>query len=281
MPEVRVVVSEELDRYVNTVVQKGMFGSKAELIRAALIRYFETLPIRVPSGYDDTTLFSPDGRIFQVEYALECAYRGAIIVGLRYHNGVLLAKQRSMPEHMVSSPWEDFKIDQHIGAVPAGTLSDYILIRDKAIKEAQSYRKETGEPISVEQLVRKLSILMQSYTTKKDVRPLGCVMFIGGVDQTGSRFFVLDPSGSYSEVVCHTTGYQSAGAQKTLKDNYKPDMSLKEALGLVIKAVFKEETKKPEELAAAVVETETKKLRKIALEEMKEVWEIAFKKKED
>ena len=66
-----------------------------------------------------------------------------------------------------------------------------------------------------------------------------------------------------------------------MKDNYKSDMSLKEALGLVIKAVLKEETKKPEELAVAVVETETKKLRKIALEEMKEVWEIAFKEKED
>lgn len=94
MPEVRVVISEELDKYLDTAVTRGLFGTKAEMIRAALIRYSETLPIRVPSGYDDTTVFSPDGRIFQLEYALESAKRGATIVGLRYRDGVILAKQR-------------------------------------------------------------------------------------------------------------------------------------------------------------------------------------------
>jgi proteasome alpha subunit len=287
MPEIRVVVSEELDRYMDTVVQKGMFGSKAELIRAALIRYFETLPIRVPSGYDDTTVFSPDGRIFQVEYALECAYRGAIMVGLRYRDGVMLAKQRQSSGYfpnvgtIISSSWERYEIDQHIGALPTGVASDFILIRDKAIKEAQTHREKTGEPISVEELVRKLAIFMQSYTLKKDVRPLGCIIFIGGVDQTGSRLFVLDPSGSYNEVAYQVTGYQSDDTQRILKDNYKQDMSLREALGLTIKAVLKEETRKPEEIAAAVVEEKTRALRRITTEEIKEAWKTAFKKKEE
>lgn len=290
MPEVRVVVSGELDRYMDTVVQKGMFGSKAELIRAALIRYFETLPIRVPKGYDDTTVFSPDGRIFQVEYALECAYHGAIIVGLRYNDGVILAKQRLFglglghfpkSEHILSSPWEDFKIDQHIGAVPAGIASDFILLKDKAIKEAQMHRKETGEPITVEELAKRLAIFMQSYTVKKDVRPLGCVIFIGGVDKTGSHLFALDPSGSYDEVVYQVTGYQSAETQKILKDNYEPDMSLQDALGLILKAVLKEEKRKPEEVAVAVIETETKTLRKATLGEIEKAWKTAFKKKEE
>jgi len=286
MPEIRVVVSEELDRYMDTVIQKGMFGSKAELIRAALIRYVETLPIRVPSGYDDTTVFSPDGRIFQVEYALECAQRGATIVGLRYRDGIILAKQRQRlgyfpkPEHVLSSPWEDFKIDQHIGVVPAGISSDFILLKDKAIKEAQVHRKEIGESIGVEELVKRLALFMQSYTMKKDVRPLGCIVFIGGVDQTGCHFFTLDPSGSYSEVLCQIIGYQTSEAEKILKDNYKPEMSLQEALGLIIKAILKEETRKPEEIAVAVIETETKTIRKITLEEIKEAWKIAFAKKE-
>ena len=122
---------------------------------------------------------------------------------------------------------------------------------------------------------------MQSYTIKKDVRPLGCIVLIGGVDQTGHHLFSLDPSGSYSEIRYHVIGYQSSETEETLKKNYDPDMSFPQALALVIKAVLKEETKKPEELAVAVVETETKKLRKLTLEEMKEVWGIAFKKKED
>jgi len=286
MPEIRVVVSEELDKYMDTVVQKGMFGSKAELIRAALIRYVETLPIRVPSGYDDTTVFSPDGRIFQVEYALECAYRGSMIVSLRYRDGVMLAKQRQPLGYfpkvgtILSSPWEDFKIDQHIGAVPAGIASDYILIQDRAIKEAKTYRENTGEAISVEELVKRLAIFMQSYTTKKDVRPLGCIVFIGGVDPTGCHLFSLDPSGSYNEVLYNVIGYQSAETEEILKASYKPDISLQEALGLIVKAVLKEDTRKPEEIAAAVIEIETKTLRKITLEEIKEAWKIAFAKKE-
>lgn len=283
MPEVRVVVSEQLDNYMDTVVQKGMFGSKAELIRAALIRYFETLPIRVPSGYDDTTVFSPDGRIFQVEYALECAYRGAIMAGLTYRDGVMLAKQRPslgyFPKRgtIISSPWEDLQIDQHIGAMPSGIASDFILLKDKAAREAKTHKEKTGEPIGVEELVKRLGIFMQSYTMKKDMRPLGCVVFVGGVDQTGHHLFSLDPSGSYSEIGYHIIGYQSAEAEEIMKSNYKPDISLLEALGLVIRAVLKEETKKPEEISIAVVETQTKTLRKITLEEIKDAWKTAFK----
>ena len=273
---------------MDTVVQKGMFGSKAELIRAALIRYFETLPIRVPSGYDDTTVFSPDGRIFQVEYAMECASRGAITVGLQYHDGVILAKhrrflERDMPKvgHTLSALWEDFKIDEHIGVVPAGLSSDFILLKDKAIKEAKKHREDTGEPIGVEELVKRLAIFMQSHTTKKDVRPLGCIIFIGGVDQAGCHLFALDPSGSCSKVAYQVAGDKSAETQKILKDNYEPDMSLQEALGLIVKAVLKEAKRKPEEIAVAAIETETKKLRKVTLEEIKERWKTVFVRKEE
>ncbi len=285
MPEIRVVVSDDLDRYMNTVVEKGMFASKAELIRAALIRYFETLPVRVPSGYDDTTVFSPDGRIFQVEYALECANRGSMIVGLRYRDGVMLAKHRISTGYfpkagtILSSPWEDSRIDQHIGAIPAGISSDFILIQDKAIKEARTFKETTGEPIGVEELVKRLAIFMQSHTMKKDVRPLGCIVFIGGVDQTGCRLFALDSSGSYNEVLYNVIGYQSAETEETLKADYSPDLSLQEALSLIIKAILKDETKKPEELAASVIEADTKEIRKIGIEEMTKAWKTAFKKK--
>ena len=288
MPEIRVVVSEELDRYMNTIVSKGMFGSKAELIRAALIRYFETLPLRVPTGYDDTTLFSPDGRIFQIEYAIECTTRGSVMTGIRCSDGVILAKRRFSPlvpeettENVLSSPAWDFAVDEHIGLAPVGILPDFILIRDKAAKEAQSHRQQTGEPIRVEELVKRLAIFMQSFTMKKDVRPLGCVVFIGGIDETGIHLFSLDPGGGYKEVLYDVAGWQRAETQKILKDDYKPDILLQKALGLVIKAVLREETSKPEELAVVVIEAETKKPRKIGPEEMREAWERALERKEE
>lgn len=287
MPEVRVVISEELDKYLDTAVTRGLFGSKAEVIRAALIRYSETLPIRVPSGYDDTTMFSPDGRIFQIEYAIETANRGSTIAGLRYQDGVILAKQRAELEgvwsfpHALTGPWEDFQVDQHIGMVPAGLAADFILLKDKAVKEAQACRKETGELISVGELTKKLSLFMHSYTTKRDTRPLGCVLLIGGVDRTGRRLFVLDPSGTYKEVLAGCAGSKMKETNDILKDGYKSDLPFEEALGLTVRAVLKEETRKPEEITAGTIEAETKIFREITVEEIKEAWKVAFRKKEE
>jgi proteasome alpha subunit len=281
MPENRVIVSDELNRYMNTIVQKGIFGSKAELIRASLIRYIETLPVRIPSGYDNVTVFSPDGRLFQVEYALESANRGTTIVGLRYNDGVILAKEKPGSKEItefpytVTGPWEDFQIDQNIGIVPTGLIADYILLKHEAKKEAQSHKKETGEPITVEELTIKLSLILHGYTMKRKMRPLGCVLLIGGVDKTGCHLFLTDPSGAYKEVLASCGGSKMKEVNDLLKDDYQTNLPFNEALGLTIKAILKDETRRPEEITVAVIETETKTLRKITLDEIKKTWETA------
>lgn len=282
MPEVRVVVSNELDRYMDTVVQKGMFGSKAELIRAALIRYIETLPIRVPSGYDDTTLFSPDGRIFQIEYAMESPPRGVTILGLRYKGGIILAKERiheSLPEKnnfILTQPWETFQIANHIGMAPTGLSGDYLLLKNTAIHEAQTYQTETGTPIPIEELTNRLALFIHSYTTKKDIRPLGLVALIGGIDDTGPHLYVLDPSGMYREVLTWSEGTHRDETNTTLKDGYKPNQAFNTALALTIKALLRDKTRTPEELNAAVIETKTKTFREITTDEIKATWTQAF-----
>ena len=280
MPENRVIVSDELNRYMNTIVQKGIFGSKAELIRASLIRYIETLPVRVPSGYDNVTVFSPDGRLFQVEYALESANRGATIIGLRYNGGVIIAKEKpgsvgvtEFP-YTVTGPWEDFQIDQNIGIVPTGLIADYVLLKNEAKKEAQSHRKEKGDSITVEELTIKLSLILHGYTMKREMRPLGCVLLIGGVDETGCHLFLTDPSGAYKEVLAGCGGSKTKEVNNILKDDYQVDLPFHEALRLTIKAILKEEKRKPEEITVAVIETETQRFRKITLDEIKKAWKI-------
>jgi len=283
MPEVRVVVSEELDRYMDTIVRKGLFGSKAELIRAALMRYIETLPVRVPSGYDTDSIFSPDGRIFQVEYAIECAKRGSTIVGLRYKGGAILAKQKPKPPkeagvpYTVSAPWEDFEVDQHVGVVSAGLASDFILLKDKAVKEAQAYRREYGEPISVEELTRRLSLFMHSHTLRVDVRPLGCILLIGGVDKSGCRLFILDASGAYREVKAGSAGSGVEKANKVLSEGYSPEMPFMKALTLTVKALLEgEKDRGPDRVVAVVVEEETGVIRRISSKELEEALKTAF-----
>lgn len=283
MPEVRIVVSAEMDRYMDTVVQRGIFGSKAEMIRAALIRYIETMPVRVPAGYDDTTLFSPDGRIFQVEYAMEATTRGVTIVGLRYHNGVILAKEKPTKEEapaasqMLTTPWEEYQIDQHLGMVPSGLVGDFILLKTKAVEAALSHRKETGDPIPVEAVAAKLALLMHSYTIQKDIRPLGCALLMGGVDATGCHLFEIDPSGFYKEVLICSYGLKRKEAAALLSEGYRTDLSFKEALEVTVRAILRDATRTPEELTAATIDTDSKTLRKVPLKTIKDALKTAFK----
>lgn len=280
MPEVRVVVSEEFDKYLESAVKKGLFGSKAELLRAALISYTEKLPSRVPKGYDTTAVFSPDGRIFQIEYATECAAKGAPIVGLKCLDGVILAKSRvTYRPDPFAIPLEIFKIDTHIGATVVGLSGDFNVVMDKAVKEAEAYKKETGKPIAVKELVKRLCLFIQSYTMRKDIRPLGCVSLIGGVDESGCRLFALGPSGTYREALANANGLKKEETLSILREGYKPDLPFDEALGLAIKAVLKEKTRKPEDIAMGFIDTKTTAFRKITLKEIKDVWKTAFKKK--
>ena len=282
MPEVRVVVSNELDRYMDTVVQKGMFGSKAELIRAALIRYVETLPIRVPSGYDDTNLFSPDGRIFQIEYAMESPPRGVTILGLRYKGGIILAKERLLglqtkrPHMVLTQPWDTFQIADHIGMAPTGLSGDFLLLKNTAIREAQTYQTETGTPIPIEELTNRLALFIHSYTTKKDIRPLGLLALIGGIDATGLHLYVLDPSGTYREALTWSEGTHRDETTTILKGEYTSTINFNTALALTIKALLRDKTRTPEELNAAVIETKTNTIRKITTDEIKTTWTKAF-----
>jgi len=145
---------------------------------------------------------------------------------------------------------------------------------------SESRRDETGEPIGVKELTLEIALFMHGYTTKKNIRPLGCVLLIGGVDKTGCHLFVLDPSGTYREVSAGCSGHKMNESNNILKEAYKADMPFQEALGLAIRATLIEETRKLEEITAAVIETETKTLREITLEEIKEAWKIAFEKKQ-
>ncbi|MFX0170085.1 MAG: hypothetical protein ACFE89_12135 [Candidatus Hodarchaeota archaeon] len=282
MPEVRVVVSTELDRFMDTVVQKGMFSSKAELIRAALIRYFETLPIRMPSGYDDTTLFSPDGRIFQIEYAMESPPRGVTIVGLRYDKGVILAKERVREaanddlSFVVHHPWENYRVVNHIGMVPTGLSGDFNLLKNHAISLANAFKAETKAPIFVEELANQLALFIHSYTTKKESRPLGIVTLLGGVDDTGSHLFVLDPSGTYREVLAWAEGQHRKAAKELLKVGVKPDLPFKQALALVVKSLLRDKTRKPGEVNVTVIDEQTKTQRQLTESEIQAIWSVAF-----
>src|SRR2546429_7899516 len=90
MAEIRTAIPEEVDAYLDALVQKGVFSNKAELVRAALVSYVNATGTFF-QGFDAENVFAPDGRLYQVEYARESAARGGTAAGIGCEGGALLA----------------------------------------------------------------------------------------------------------------------------------------------------------------------------------------------
>jgi len=225
-------------------------------------------------GYDrSTSMFSPDGRLFQVEYAMEAAKRGWTMVGVRVPEGVVIAaeKRKTTPLIDIEQLEKVFMVDEHIGAGFVGFGSDGRILIDYARQLAVQYKFVYGERIPVEYLVKQVCDVMQVYTQHGGVRPFGVTLMIAGVDENGPRLFVAEPSGQYISYKAHGLGQGGGQAIEILQKEYRDDMSLEEAILLAIKSIANVMEGKPsvETIEVGVVETKTQRFRKLSKEELK------------
>ncbi|HDH81569.1 MAG: archaeal proteasome endopeptidase complex subunit alpha [Thermoplasmata archaeon] len=169
------------------------------------------------------TVFSPDGRLFQVEYAREAVKRGTTTVGLKFDEGVVLIVDRRITSRLVepSSIEKIFMIDEHIGCATSGLVADARVLVDRARMEAQINRITYDEKIQVKTLVKKICDFKQTYTQYGGVRPFGTAFLIGGVDDEGPRLFATDPSGAMMEYKATAEGNGRDAALEYLEKNYK------------------------------------------------------------
>ncbi len=144
------------------------------------------------------TVFSPDGRLFQVEYAREAVKRGTTTVGVRYEDGVVLIVDKRISSDLVDpeSIEKIFRIDDHLGCATSGLVADARVLVDRARMDSQLNRLTYDEDITVETLVKKTCDFKQNYTQYGGVRPFGTALLIAGVDHTGPHLFETDPSGA-------------------------------------------------------------------------------------
>jgi proteasome alpha subunit len=224
-------------------------------------------------GYDRAiTVFSPDGRLFQVEYALEAVRRGWTTLGVRCPEGVVLGveKKKVVPLVDPSSMEKIWKIDEHIGVAYAGLASDGRVLIDRARIEAQINRLIYDEPIDVEVLTRRIGDLKQLYTQHAGVRPFGVSFLIAGVDRTGARLFMTEPSGAYAGYYAIAIGAASQQAMEVLEKNYREDLKLEEAVELSLKglSVAIEGGLSPDKVELAIVDVATKRFHKLSKEEV-------------
>ncbi|UCH56599.1 MAG: archaeal proteasome endopeptidase complex subunit alpha [Candidatus Bathyarchaeota archaeon] len=194
----------------------------------------------MPRAYDRAiTIFSPEGRLYQVEYALELVKRGAPIVGVSSPEGVALAANET-PESRLEDPrffMKIFQLDEHVGTAVAGLISDARVLIEQSRVYCQSNRLLYEEPVDIEVLTKRIGDQAQVYTQHAGVRPYGVSMILVGVDATGSRVFMVDPSGSYRGYRATAVGRKSDEGNKLLEEQYRDDLTLDEAISLAVDTV--------------------------------------------
>jgi len=227
-----------------------------------------------PGTYDQIiTMFSPDGRLLQVEYAVEAVKRGTTVLGISCSDGVVLGAEEHVQTelHDPNFGWKIHEVDEHLGAAVVGLASDTRILIDQARLYAQINRLTYDEPIDMEVLTKHIGDIEQLYTQHAGVRPFGVSIIFGGVDKTGNRLFATDPSGSCRAYRAVALGLGREVAEAILNGEYHEGLKLNEAVKLAVKCLVKAIEARGEKLAAriAVIPSETKKFRMLTAEEVK------------
>ncbi|MCL2157356.1 MAG: archaeal proteasome endopeptidase complex subunit alpha [Methanobrevibacter sp.] len=237
------------------------------------------------AGYDRAiTVFSPDGRLFQVEYAREAVKRGTTSLGIKSKDGIVLVVDKRTTSKLVESKSIEkiFQIDEHIGAATSGLVADARALIERARIESQINRITYNEPIRVESLAKKICDMKQLYTQNGGVRPFGSALIIGGVTENSCKLFETDPSGALIEYKATAIGSGRQASMEVFEEFYKEDMNLDEAIDLALDAVFEATEGKTtaESVEIAVIETSTKKYRRISDEEVEKYVESLLNRKD-
>ncbi len=191
-------------------------------------------------GYDRAiTVFSPDGRLYQVEYAREAVKRGTTAVGIKASDGVVLIVDKRVSSKLLepSSIEKIFKIDDHIGVASSGLVGDARALVDRARIECQINRVSYDEAIEVEALAKKLCDHMQTLTQYGGIRPYGTALLIAGVSDGECRLFETDPSGTLLEYKATGIGIGRPAAMKVFEEEYTPEVTISNAILLGLKAL--------------------------------------------
>jgi proteasome alpha subunit len=185
------------------------------------------------------TIFSPDGRLYQVEYAREAVKRGTASIGIRTAEGVVLAadKRSRSPLMEPTSVEKIHKADDHIGIASAGHVADARQLIDFARRQSQVNRLRYGEPIGIETLTKEVTDHIQQYTQVGGARPFGVALLIGGVENGTPRLYETDPSGTPYEWKAVSIGADRGDLQEYLEENYSEEMTLEEGIRLALSAI--------------------------------------------
>ncbi len=215
-------------------------------------------------GYDRAiTMFSPDGRLLQVEYAKKTVNQGSTAMAFACKDGVLIVADKRIVDPLVISDSVEkiWKIDDHIAVTASGIVSDARVLVDRAQITAQQHTLTYGTPVDVLTVVKDICSLKQVCTQSAGLRPFGVSLLFAGVDSEGPKVYETDPIGIYFRYKAAVIGEHSDEIKKELAKAYKPDMKIDDALKLGVSILVKINGKKlpAERLSAVYITTKDKK----------------------
>ncbi len=207
------------------------------------------------------TIFSPDGRLYQVEYAREAVKRGTASIGVRTNDGVVLAadKRSRSPLMEPTSVEKIHKADEHVGIASAGHVADARQLIDFARRQAQVNRLRYGEPIGIETLTKEVTDHIQQYTQVGGARPFGVALLVGGVADGEPRLYETDPSGTPYEWKAVSIGANRGDLQDYLEENYTEGADLDSGVELALRALAStnDDELEPDGVDVATVDVES------------------------
>jgi len=229
-----------IQQYV-TAFERGFIPVNPHPHKASIQRKNESEDMQ-PSGrgYDHgITTFSPDGRLFQVEYARESVKRGTTTAGLKFREGVVLVCDKRIVSRLIipESIEKMFKIDNHIGVATSGLVADARQLVARARVDAQVNRITYAASVPVDVLVKKICDFKQSFTQYGGSRPFGTALLIGGVDDNGIHLYETDPSGAYQSYHAGAIGSGRNTVIEHFESNWKEGLTLNAAMKLGLEAL--------------------------------------------
>ncbi|MFB6300504.1 MAG: archaeal proteasome endopeptidase complex subunit alpha [Halobacteriales archaeon] len=223
------------------------------------------------------TIFSPDGRLYQVEYAREAVKRGTASIGVRTNEGVVLAVDKRIRSPLMerSSVEKIHKADDHVGIASAGHVADARQLIDFARQQAQINRLRYDEPIGVEMLTKNVTDHIQQYTQVGGARPFGVALIIGGIEDGEPRLYETDPSGTPYEWKALAVGADRSEIQEFLEENYDAENGLDGGIELAMRALasVNDDTLTTEGVGVATIDRESEQFIELSNSEIEEYLE--------
>ncbi|MAH32783.1 proteasome endopeptidase complex, archaeal, alpha subunit [archaeon] len=232
----------------------------------------QTLPHQL-MGYDRAiTMFSPDGRLLQVEYAKKTVRQGSTAIAMVCSDGILLVTDKRVIDSLVvpEAVEKIWQIDEHIGVTASGILSDARVLIERAQLKAQQHRVTYDSPIDTLSIVKDICDLKQVCTQSGGLRPFGVSLLVAGLDNSTPKLYETDPTGIFFQYKATAIGEGEVEVEEILHTEYKDDITIEGGLLLSLKALKKVlgANFKIERIDAAYIKTDERKFKKFSKEKI-------------